>query len=159
MKVAYLHGLESNGIGPKNDFLKKTFSKVYDPIIDYRDTENVWDTIYNDILKFRPDYIIGSSMGGWFAYNIGKKLGVPTLLFNPALHTRSINPNVDTSGSKYPKHTLVLGSFDKVIDPVKTERLVKDSLTKININREPIGHRTPVNIFIEYVLKIKKGEI
>lgn len=157
MRVAYLHGLESKGIGRKNDFLNKTFSKVYDPIIDYKDTENVWDIIYRDMLDFKPDYIIGSSMGGWFAYNLGKKLGVPTLLFNPALHNRSINPKVDISGSKYPSHTLVLGDFDTVIDPIETERIIQDGLTNFNINRESIGHRTPINIFIEHVLKIKEG--
>ena len=158
MRIAYLHGLESQGTGPKNSFLKKNFGKVYDPDIDYKDPE-IWNKIYNDLIKFRPDYIVGSSMGGWFAYLLGKKMGIPTLLFNPALQGRSIEPPVDKSGSKYPMNTLVLGNFDKVVDPSRTERSIKKGMNRFKIYREPIGHRTPYNVFEKYLLKLKKGEL
>ena len=158
MKIAYLHGLESPGFSPKNTFLKKNFNKVYDPTIDYREPD-VWSKIYNDLIKFRPDYIIGSSMGGWFAYNLGKKMGIPTLLFNPALQGRSIEPEIDGSGSKYPMNTLVLGNFDKVVKPDQTERSINKGMNKFKIYREPIGHRTPLNVFEKYIMKLKKGNL
>ena len=158
MKIAYLHGLESKGIGEKNHFLRKNFNHVYDPKIDYTDPK-IWDKIYSDLLKFRPDYIVGSSMGGWFAYNLGKKLGIPTLLFNPALHSRTLEPPIDTSGSKYPNHSLVLGKLDKVIDAFETRKLINKGLTKFKIYDEIIEHRIPFPVFQKYLLKIKKGEL
>jgi predicted esterase YcpF (UPF0227 family) len=65
-KIAYLHGLESNNIGIKNDWLR-TISDVYDPLIDYRQP-NIYQKIKNDLINFKPDLIIGSSMGGFFSY-------------------------------------------------------------------------------------------
>ena len=31
MKIVYLHGLESNNVGPKNDWLKSNYD-IFDPI-------------------------------------------------------------------------------------------------------------------------------
>ena len=42
--------------------------------------------------------IIGSSMGGYVADVIGSRLGVDVLLFNPALHNRTIPVNHEYYG-------------------------------------------------------------
>lgn len=158
MRIAYLHGLESKAGGPKNLFLRKHFNKIYDPDIDYRNPD-VWDNIYNDLIRFKPNYIVGSSMGGWFAYNLGKKMGIPTLLFNPALQGRSIEPEVDTTGTKKPKNTLVLGDFDKVINPIKTIETIKSETKNYKLYKESITHRIPMYVFEKYILSMKKGEL
>jgi predicted esterase YcpF (UPF0227 family) len=88
-------------------------------------------------------------MGGYVADIIGSQLGVDVLLFNPALHSRSIdNFNVDY-GSQHYKRTIVLGTEDNVIDPETTKKLwsVYGNHAKYD-EVEGMGHRTPLDVFI-----------
>ncbi len=96
MKIAYLHGLESNidQKDPKIKFLNKNFNKVYSPSINYRN-DNTFNKLYKDIKSLNPDLIVGSSMGGYVSYLIGSKLSIPVLLFNPAMVGRAFDPVVD----------------------------------------------------------------
>ena len=123
-KVLYLHGLESKQGGPKVDFLAKEFC-VYAPEMDYKDPmfQNWVDFVMR---QFQPDLIIGSSMGGYVADIIGSQLGVDVLLFNPALHSRSIEFDFDNGvgyGSQQYKRTIILGTADKIINPEITKKL------------------------------------
>ena len=99
-----------------------------------------------------PDLIIGSSMGGYIADIIGSQLGVDVLLFNPALHSRSIEFDFDGGvgyGGEDYKRTIVLGTEDNVINPETTKKLwpVYDN-EAIFDEVEGMGHRTPLNVFI-----------
>jgi predicted esterase YcpF (UPF0227 family) len=118
MKVAYLHGLESiiRETDPKMIIMRKEFSEVYAPQINYRD-DNILGKLLNDINNLKPDLIIGSSMGGYAAYLIGSALQIPTLLFNPAVISRSFEP----SGARHSENagttnTVYLGDNDTVIN-------------------------------------------
>jgi uncharacterized protein len=126
MKITYLHGLESNNIGPKNDWLK-SISDLFDPYIDYRES-NIYQSLKSKIIAFQPDIIIGSSMGGYFAYNLAKELDIKAILFNPALHSRSFQPDITKieNGKFNPFMHLVLGKNDAVIDPIKTLDFIKN---------------------------------
>ena len=143
-KIVYLHGLESEAGGPKVSFLAEK-GMVYAPAMDYETLD-----LNEFILTLgMPDLIIGSSMGGYVADIIGSQLGVDVLLFNPALHSRSIdNFNVDY-GSQYYKRTIVLGTEDNVIDPETTKKLwsVYGNHAKYD-EVEGMGHRTPLDVFI-----------
>ena len=55
-------------------------------------------------------------MGGYFAYLIGATLGIPTILFNPAVIGRSFDPVVYDSNLKETSHNVFLGKTDKVIN-------------------------------------------
>ncbi len=146
IKIAYLHGLDSNNWGPKNDWLK-TVSKVYDPLIDYR-KENIYKTIREEIIRFQPNVIVGSSMGGYFAFELSKELNIDTILFNPALHSRSVQP--DISGHKLgnfkPNTRFVLGENDKVIDPIETLKIIDKEGYK-NFSFFSNAHDTPIELF------------
>ena len=149
IKIAYLHGLESNNCGPKNDWLR-TFSDVYDPLSDYYET-GIYQTLKSEILDFQPELIIGSSMGGFFAYQISKELDIKTVLFNPALHSRSVEPDMTgfLQGNARPKTHAVFGICDDVIDPFATENILKK---EGNPNLSTIffthGHGTPLEVFM-----------
>ena len=88
MKVTYLHGLESKQGGPKVDWLESHFEEVWAPGMNYRENPHLFEEILSQIEG--TDLIIGSSMGGWFAYLLGTRTGIPTILFNPAVVDRSI---------------------------------------------------------------------
>jgi predicted esterase YcpF (UPF0227 family) len=119
MKVAFFHGLDSPALSEKSFALREKFDKVYDPAMDYKDPE-----IFNRVLKHLQenpvDLLIGSSMGGYFAYCLSTILGTRTLLFNPAVHSRPLEPIVQLGG-KESNHLIVLGNTDTIITPKETE--------------------------------------
>ena len=130
-KILYLHGLESNQGGPKVSFLASK-GMVYAPSIDYK-TLDLHEFIYTVGM---PDLIIGSH------------LGVDVLLFNPALHSRSLELNKDYGTQNY-KRTIVLGMEDTLIDPSKTKRLFSVGGNVANIVEiEGMGHKTTFDCFI-----------
>jgi len=144
-KIVYLHGLESEAGGPKVSFLAEK-GMVYAPNMDY---------VTLDLNEFiltlgMPDLIIGSSIGGYVADIIGSQLGVDVLLFNPALHNRTVIKefNVDYGSQKY-KRTIVLGTEDHVIDPEVTKKLWSVYGNHAEYDEvEGMGHRTPLDVFI-----------
>ena len=92
-KVLYLHGLESKQGGPKVEFLANMFI-THAPAMDYKN-HKAFGELYRKVTKEgKPDLIIGSSMGGYFADALASHFGIEVLLFNPALHSRSIEPAI-----------------------------------------------------------------
>ena len=146
-KIVYLHGLESEPGGPKVSFLAEK-GTVYAPTMDYETLD-----LHEFILTLgMPDLIIGSSMGGYIADIIGSILGVDVLLFNPALHSRSIDFDFDNDipyGGENYKRTIILGTEDDVINPKITKKLRPhfDNSAKFE-EIEGMGHRTPLDVFI-----------
>ena len=144
-KIVYLHGLESEPGGTKVSFLAEK-GMVYAPAMDY-ETLDLNEFIFT---LGMPDLIIGSSMGGYVADIIGSQLGVDVLLFNPALHNRTLIREFNEDyGSQPYKRTIVLGTEDKVINPELTKKLwsVKGN-EAIHDEVEGMGHRTPLDVFI-----------
>ena len=64
-RIVYLHGLESTQGGVKVSFLAEE-NFVYAPKMDYKDP-TIFKKVLDKITKFKPNLIIGSSMGGYFA--------------------------------------------------------------------------------------------
>jgi predicted esterase YcpF (UPF0227 family) len=154
-KVLYLHGLESKQGGSKVDFLS-SICLVCAPVLDYRDS-TCFQNIHDLVAKNSFDLIIGSSMGGYLAFLMGEIFETPTILFNPALHSRSFEPNncfKPQLGNT--SHYIILGNQDDVIDPTITMKIlqeIKSSSPKtIEIETIPeMGHRTPLDVFIAKV--------
>ena len=146
-KIIYLHGLESDPGGPKVSFLAEK-GTVYAPAMNYESLD-----LHEIILTLgMPDLIIGSSVGGYVADIIGSILGVDVLLFNPALHSRSIDFDFDNDtpyGGQNYKRTIILGTDDDVINPKITKKLRPhlDNSAKFE-EIEGMGHRTPLDVFI-----------
>jgi len=142
-KIVYLHGLESNQGGKKVEFLSSK-GMVYAPSMDYKNLN-----LDKFILTLGiPDLIIGSSMGGYIADIIGSRLGVDVLLFNPALHSRSINVDYEYYGNTY-NRTIILGTTDKIIDPKLTKNLWSVHYNDPTFDEiEGMGHRTPFSVFV-----------
>ena len=155
MNVWYLHGLESTYGGPKVDYLCENADKVFAPKMDYNHPE-----MFSSLLKMakynKPDLIIGSSMGGYFADALGSHLDVEVLLFNPALHSRTLEPEGVTYGETNWKRNFVVGTEDKIVDP-KATRVFKD-LAKSWTEVEGMGHRTDLNTFKAIYTKLVKDE-
>ena len=156
-KVLYLHGLESKQGGEKVGFLAGQ-ACVYAPAIDYRE-EDLHGKIHNIIMEFKPDLLIGSSMGGYVAHEFAKAFNLPAILLNPALHGRSFEPDLDTFilgfDTKFIERQIVLlGKNDDIIDPEITKSILRDD-RRFVIEEGEHGHRTPLDIFIDIYNKYK----
>lgn len=156
MKIAYLHGLESSidSSSLKIIWLNNNFSHIYTPSINYHDT-NSFTNIFTQIKKQSPDYIVGSSMGGYFAYLIGASLEIPTILFNPAVIGRSFEPVVDDSNLKETSHSVFLGKTDEVINGAQVQsyfsRFGIGEFTYTDYNG---GHRVSAEVFIDAIKNV-----
>ena len=151
MNVWYLHGLESSVGGPKVEFLHSVADRVFAPKMVYTNP-NMFKTLLEAGKLDKPDLIIGSSMGGYFADALGSHLDVEVLLFNPALHSRSMEPQGVTYGETNWVRHMVVGTEDKVIDP-KATRVYKD-LAKTWIEIKGMGHRTTLKVFKDIYKKV-----
>jgi len=83
-KILYIHGFKSTGNARKAQILRKKFDNVFSytmPISPYEAIE----FLEKNIKKDKIDLIIGSSLGGFYAYVMFKKFGIKTILINPSL--------------------------------------------------------------------------
>lgn len=155
MKIVYLHGLDSNNLGSKNEWLK-SISELCDPLIDYRE-KCIYQKLKSQISVFNPDIIIGSSMGGYFAYNFAKELNIDSILFNPALHSRSFEPDMTglNKTNFKPKMHFILGQKDKIINPIKTIEIIKNENNKnFNYTLLSHGHDTSLELFKKEIITL-----
>ena len=152
MRTAFFHGLESKPFSEKNQILIEQYgeSNVYAPAMYYRDP-CLFDTVLKQIKERDIELLIGSSMGGYFAYCLSTITGVPTVLFNPAVIGRSFDP-VTEMGLINSKHRVILGINDDVIDPIKSSAYFDEyGIGEFEYHREDIGHRIPREVFIRWV--------
>ncbi len=148
----YLHGLESSNVCDKVDFLKER-AEVLAPSIDYRKS-NIEEELMYMVESFSPDLIIGSSMGGFVGMALANRYNVKCIVFNPAIHSRPIEPNLpslqydDVHFGFNP--VVVLGLEDDVIDPAKSEDMLEQMDFEFEIERiEGLGHRISFDVFVD----------
>jgi pimeloyl-ACP methyl ester carboxylesterase len=151
-KIMYLHGLESSNVCDKVDFLKER-DEVLAPSIDYRKS-NIEEELMYMVESFSPDLIIGSSMGGFVGMALANRYNVKCIVFNPAIHSRPIEPNLpslqydDVHFGFNP--VVVLGLEDDVIDPAKSEDMLEQMDFEFEIERiEGLGHRISFDVFVD----------
>jgi len=160
-KILFLHGLESSNKGKKVDFLKER-AEVLAPKIDYQD-EALEEKLMYIVENFRPDFIIGSSMGGYVGMLLANKYGIKNLLYNPAIHSRSIEPKLNRLNIIDPNHfvdfNIVLGNQDDVIDPNVTESMLLDAEVVCEIERVDMKHRIDFNVFVNMYNKYINYEL
>ena len=155
MRVAFFHGLESPAVSEKNRALDSTFDFVYAPPMPYQ-TPSLFEKVLSEVKKNKIDLLIGSSMGGYFAYCISTLTGIPTLLFNPAMQGRSMDPKV-RKGNKAAKHIVIFGKNDMVINPIETEAYFKrEGIGTFTFHKYNMEHRIPIGIFEECIQNAKR---
>ena len=161
--IVFLHGLESSSNGEKADFLKANFPNTFIPDLKYKevDPKILFDSIYNQLVGQNIKLIIGSSMGGYLGYCLCKKLGVSGLLFNPALSLNSLGIQFDNTGQLKPHLDIVIGQFDKVVNPQLTmDWLIEnEDPTTYSVFYESIEHRIPIDVFTKHTLKLTSNNM
>lgn len=115
----YIHGLDSFPVPQKIQVLKDAGIEVFALTIDYRKEEKAYQILERYALENDINFIIGSSFGGYLGFWLSEKLGIPCLLFNPALAFRSIDtslvPTIEERNC--PLRMMVLGIMDETVHP------------------------------------------
>ena len=87
MKILNIHGYKGSAENSACMTLKKLGHEVISPQIDYdaktpfqirRDLKNIFN-------ENKPDYIVGTSLGGFFALLVAKNTDIPVMLVSPCL--------------------------------------------------------------------------
>ena len=152
--VIYFHGLETKPGGIKVEFLDQEVDFIEAPAMDYT-KEGTFQEWLDYVKAEEPDLIIGSSMGGYFAMALGTHTGIPILVFNPALHSRTIEIDGLHSGTEKLKGLVVLGKKDEVVNPGPTVRMLAGDWNNLDLVIEKeMGHRVPLDVFIDMYNKI-----
>ena len=150
----YFHGLESSQGGIKVQFLDQEVDFLEAPAMDYT-KEGIFEEWLDYVKNEEPDLIIGSSMGGYFAMALATHTGIPVLVFNPAIHSRSIEIKGLESGTEKLAGLVVLGKKDEVINPGPTISMLQGTQNTLDISIEKeMGHRVPLDVFIDMYNKI-----
>ena len=146
--ILYLHGLESEQGGAKVEYLSANHD-VYAPAIKYSEP-NLLEQIISSIEVFKPDVIIGSSMGGYLANELSIKFGIPAILLNPALLSPPVRVNINDKKIRLSDKLIVavLGKFDTVVPYRDTLDLLEESC-HCRVDIREYGHRTPFEEFID----------
>jgi len=153
MNIIYIHGLLSSNNSSKTEWLKQANHTVFNPLLNYKEDSK---TIFSDLEKlcdqYRIDLIIGSSMGGWLAYNLSNKYNIPSLLFNPSLKMNNVaKPDVKVVENDRVLHTVVLGKNDNVVIPLHTINFLENRKSNFRYTFEQNGHRTPFEVFRKHL--------
>lgn len=148
MKILFLHGLESSNQSSKVCHMHDLNHEVLAPNMKYRDNDNLYEETLSKLLDFKPKLIVGSSMGGYFAYHLGTHFKSNLLLLNPALPQRSFEPHILPDGNQESKIWALLGKRDDIVDPIANEEILKRVGAKVTIGHHQ--HRTPIEIFEPY---------
>jgi hypothetical protein len=66
----------------------------------------------------KAEFVVGSSLGGFLGNWVANALGLPCLLFNPAMRVKLSEANIplDTP-QNCPQRHVWLGAYDPVVDP------------------------------------------
>jgi len=153
MNLLYLHGLESKLSDEKRGILIN-HAQVIAPDLDYKSNPNIIEFLFETYQNI--DAIIGSSMGGFAGYYLANLLGVPSLLFNPALPYRNGSEQIVPSylSMNHPDSMrIVLGAQDTIIDAKDNlaflSKNISDKTDYTIVLKRDLAHQIPISVFEE----------
>jgi hypothetical protein len=151
-KVLYLHGLDSHPAPEKVNVFKDFGYEPIAPHLFYREDPEVILKIEALIETHQPEWITGSSLGGYTAFWMGLKYGLPSLLFNPALAFRTKDPGLIQVPEKLNvvNRLIILGLNDDVVLPQHTLNWLEENHYKEGsslLHYDGLGHQIPLNVF------------
>lgn len=118
LKALYLHGLHSTGLTQEKREVLETYDiKVDAPIIDYSSKDV--EFFEKMVESYKPEMLIGSSMGGRMAYYLSNKYQLPAVLFNPAIGNETCEKLIPIpdylNENRFKQQLFVFGEFDDVV--------------------------------------------
>lgn len=152
MNIIYIHGLDSQPNLEKIDLIERRGHQTYALHLDYRTDRGCYWKLKEKILTAKIDFIIGSSLGGYFGYWLGQELGIPQLLFNPAMPFRSVQvPSPEVLAEQNTPSWVVLGKHDDTIPANLNNSFFEGREAARVITCAWLGHRIDLTTFEEMI--------
>ncbi len=157
MRTLYLHGLDSHPIPEKNKIMKDAGLELTALHINYREKLGVYETLKDTAIRKDIEFIIGSSLGGYIGNTLAEDLGLPCLLFNPAMHYTDVfySKMPVLEQPHCPARFIVLGLNDETINPNYTLKVFREKgcsgLDQRIITAHWLGHEIDLRTFEEMV--------
>lgn len=158
MKTLYIHGLDSFPVPEKKHIMAKAGLDVVALHINYRQKLGVYEILKDAIIQKNVQFIIGSSLGGYLGLRLADDMGLPCLLFNPAINLKKKIFYFRVPEIKHPKcqaRYVVLGAKDDIIDARKSQVFLQksksDSVHQQIVICEWLGHQIDLFTFDEMV--------
>ncbi|MEM1134329.1 MAG: YqiA/YcfP family alpha/beta fold hydrolase [Bacteroidota bacterium] len=152
MNILYLHGLDSFPDPGKIEILESKGHSVTSLHLEYRKQVDAFDLIYKAAVKDSIEYVVASSVGGYYGYWLGHKLEVNQLLFNPAMPFRSIrvqDHNILERASV--SSNVVLGANDETIPHNLNINYFSSKENARLVTCQWLGHRVDLQTFTEMI--------
>ena len=154
MKILFLHGLQSNNKSSKVSHMNDEGHEVMAPHMNYFDNEHLYQETLKKLLEFEPELIVGSSMGGYFAYHLGTHFKTNLLLLNPALPNWSFDPPILRDGKEKSRIWAMVGKNDTDVPSKENIEILKRAGAKVQIGDHE--HRTPIEVFKPFFNSVLK---
>lgn len=118
MKILYIHGLDSSPNPQRISYMQDLGHETLALHLDYRKQPDAYHLLHTLAREEGVKGIVGSSLGGCLGFWLGEDLGLPCLLFNPAmwLTPEEIGISADLA-RRCPKRYVVLGDLDERVNP------------------------------------------
>jgi len=152
IRAYFFHGLESELPSSKVDIMEQMGWEVGSHLMNYKSGEP-YKLALEKVKKFKPDILVGSSLGGLAARYLSSCLDIPVILLNPAFPFKDYNLDFpDRFGEFMPKVWVLLGEKDRTVDFIQNKKEMKGYGACISVNTH--GHRTPKDIFKDFLESI-----
>jgi hypothetical protein len=157
LKTLYIHGCDSFPVPEKIQILRNAGLEVTAPHIDYRIQPDLYQFLKETIISENLEFLIGSSLGGFTAFWLAEDLGLPCLLFNPAMSFGDLFKKQlpEISNRLCPARFVVIGAKDETVDPTINKAFFESIETKSCLQRvivcQWLGHQIDFTTFEEMV--------
>jgi len=157
LKALYIHGFDSFPVPEKIQILRNAGLEVIAPHLDYRNQPDLYQLLKEIVISENIEFLIGSSLGGFTAFWLAEDLGLPCLLFNPAMSFGDLFKKhlPEIPNHLCPARFVVIGAKDETVDPSTNqaffENLTSESCHQRVIICQWLGHQIDFATFEEMV--------
>lgn len=157
--ILNIHGFNSNGNNRNYNFLKTEYPnrEIISPTFNYSEENpyNILNSLQNYIILYRElekpiNLVVGSSIGGFFAYCLCAMYDVKTILINPSLMPFiNLFTKYNTSQVICKKYIEIFNKYIYLPDSSKFEIIISNNDEIINhdsITKTVIGNGKYINI-------------
>ena len=171
MKILNIHGYQGSSENSAYSALNELGCKIISPVIDYDNTETdkIFGFLENIISEQKPDAVVGTSLGGFFAAVLSAEYNIPAILVNPCLMPFVTLPRFGFDGDIMPfvkkfseLHKIstdniyaITGKCDEVIDYHDfTEKIFGNKYYREIPNGKHSGATLPLKEYFSRILRI-----
>ncbi len=152
MRILYIHGLDSRPNPERISSLEAEGHQVFALHLDYRTQKDSYKQLRTLACEREVEFFVGSSLGGLLGFWLAEELGLPCLLFNPAVAYGKELAHIEVANTLgCPQRWVVIGSEDEVVDPEISWQYFADiaekSISQQVIWWQGLGHQIDLNTF------------